>query len=163
MLVPDAGQAVLRVVGQQEFDRHLAGLAGQRGVGVHLHSFRHRLGAGGLKRPAALDFHHADAAIGPHIQVRMVTERRYLDPDQLGRFYDIGALWRRYFLAVDRQFHCFHEFTSFPWESGRLGRYGRRFPHPANAGRTTFLLHVRLDLRPEMLEAGEKRDRRGLA
>ena len=57
-----AGQTILRVVGQQEFDDHLAGFTDPIGVGLDDHAFADRIGAGGDQPAGVLDLDNADPA-----------------------------------------------------------------------------------------------------
>ena len=60
--IAGAGQAVHAVVGQDQFQGELPGVADLGGVGTYHHALAHRVDAGGHQAPGALHLHHADAA-----------------------------------------------------------------------------------------------------
>ena len=62
MAVTTTGQALRRVVGEQQFHDGLAGIDDTRGVGMHHHSLHTLLLARGGEVATSFHLHHADTA-----------------------------------------------------------------------------------------------------
>ena len=88
--VAGAGQAVHPVVGQDELQGELAGLAHPLGVGVHLHALADRVDAGGHQALGPLHLHHADAAGADLVDVLEKAQGRDVEARGAGRLQHRG-------------------------------------------------------------------------
>ena len=101
VLVPVAGEAVARVVGEHQLVEHLARLLHARGVRLHDHPVADGDRAGGLEAPHPLDLDDADAAGADLVDAFEVAEVRDLDAVVLGRLEDRPVALGPHGLAVD--------------------------------------------------------------
>ncbi len=88
VLVPVAGEAVARVVGEHQLVEDLARLLHARGVRLHDHPLADRDRAGGLEAPHPLDLDDADAAGADLVDALEVAEVGDLDAVVLGGLED---------------------------------------------------------------------------
>ena len=104
-----AGGAVAAVVGEQQFEYHLAVFAQPLRVRPYLHALFRRRGAGGIKSaPFVLD--HAHTACAVNRQFRVVAEGRELDARLaydfedvfLSRYLDGDSVYRHIFFLFHR-------------------------------------------------------------
>ena len=103
-----AGQALHPVVGENQLQSHLSGLADLFGIGEHLHALIDRVHTGGHQALCALYLNHTDAACADLVQVLQVAEGRDLHPCKIGGLNNGGAGRGFHFHAVDFQFHSIH-------------------------------------------------------
>ena len=109
-----AGEAVVRVVGEDELGDGLAGAHDAGGVGLDDHAFRDHGGAGRGQVAAAFDLDDADAAgsrgvLDAGALEVDVTERGNGNPHGSGRIEDGGSFCDAHRAAVDSQVdHIFH-------------------------------------------------------
>jgi hypothetical protein len=95
-----ADVAILRMVGQQEFDHRPPGPADSLTVCLHLHPFGDRVDAGSNKRPAPVYFHQANPAGSWGVaKLLMNTEGWNLNTD-LPRCFKKGGLFRNLHLLL---------------------------------------------------------------
>ena len=114
--VPGAGQAVHPVVGQNQLQGELAGMAHLLGVGVDLHALADRVHAGGHQAFGPLHLHHADAAGADLVDVLQETQRRDIEARGAGRLQHRGALGNGDGDVVDAQrYHLFVHVRSLPY------------------------------------------------
>ena len=100
-----ADEAVVGVVGKDEFEHRAAGVEHAQAAGVYFHAFLAAGGAGGGEVPPSFDFHHADAAgcreIGDaHIFQVHVAKRGNVYPDLPGCFQQGGAFFHFHRVVV---------------------------------------------------------------
>ena len=87
------GEAVVGMIGQDQFGYHFPGVHHAQGTGFHYHPFRATGSAGGSQIAASCHFDYTDAA-GSGIVLDAgsfqvdVTQRRYVDADFAGGFED---------------------------------------------------------------------------
>ena len=101
--VAGAGQAVHPVVGQDELQGELPGVAYPLGVGLDLHALAHRVDAGGHQAPGPLDLHHADAAGADLVDVLEEAQGGDVDARGTGGLQHCGTLGNGDGDVVDRQ------------------------------------------------------------
>ena len=116
--VADAIQAVVGMVGQQQFDDRLAGLDGAGRVGLDLHAVGRGKGAARHQAPLAFDLDHAHAAGAGGREAVDVAERGHLDarPPQRGQQH--LALFGPNLSSVD--FDVDHVGSFRYWQCGKL-------------------------------------------
>ena len=115
VLVLGAGETLLGVIAEHQFQNGAAGIQSALAVGVDHHAFHDRSGAGGSQVAAAFNFHHANTAAGGVVgdtaaQTLAVAEGRNLDIEFAGGFQNGGAGRYGNLLAVnskiDSIIHC---------------------------------------------------------
>ena len=99
-------QAVLRVVGQNQLQNGLAGLAHLRRVGGDIPRLVDQVVAGSFQPSAVAVLYQADAAKCADTQVWMVAEGRNFDADFPGGFHNGGTGWHGHRDTVN--FDCNH-------------------------------------------------------
>ena len=114
--VAGAGEAVHPVVGEDQLQGELAGLAYPLRVGVDLHPLGHGVDAGGHQALGSLHLHHADAAGADLVDVLQETQRRDVEARGAGRLQHRGALGNGDGDVVDAQrYHLFVHVRSLPY------------------------------------------------
>ena len=114
--VAGAGQAVHPVVGEDELQGQLPGVAHPAGVGIDLHALAHGVDAGGHQALGPLDLHHADAAGADLVDVLEEAQGGDVEARRAGGLQHCGALGNGDGDVVDRQIYhfLFHVRHSFP-------------------------------------------------
>jgi len=107
-----ANRAIQRMIGQQEFERSLARLLHEVGIGAHHHALGDRRGAAHLQLGSFLDLDQTHATGGLQRVVFVITEGRHLDAVLSRDFDQQLALLRLDLASVDGQLYCFrHRYT----------------------------------------------------
>src|ERR1700722_13723061 len=98
-----ANRAIQRMIAEQDLNRRFTRLPDFFAVGGDDHAFADHRGAGSLELWRFLDLYHAHAASAAQREVRVITERRYLDAHRLAGLNQKRARGSGDFLAVDRE------------------------------------------------------------
>ena len=120
--VSGTGQAVLLVVGQHQLQHAHLCVVHLLGVGEHLHALTHRGGAGGLQVAAALDLHHAHAAVGLGGLIGVVAHVGNVDIQHAGGVDDQSALLHFQREIVDLDMYLAHRMATSSWISNTSGK-----------------------------------------
>jgi hypothetical protein len=130
VLVSDAGQAFLWMVGKNKFEYGLHGFAYAGRSGSHLHSFTNRSRTGCNKIPAAFDFYDADPAVGLHPLVWEVAQGGNLDAVSPCRLHDCYVIGDVKSLAIYNDVNILQHMSPlslmFCAESTQLSSYSLR-------------------------------------
>lgn len=106
--IANAGQAIRRVVGQQQFKNGSSRLQYFRGVGVYDHSRRDRLHACRRQCSHAVDFDDTETTRSFRGEIGEMAERGDMDAGLTSRFQYTRSRFCLYGDSVDRQFNQVH-------------------------------------------------------
>ena len=105
LVVPGAVEAVVRVVGEEQFDQRAAGVDGARRMGLHLEAGGRRKRAARHEAALALDLDHAHPARAARRQALVVAQRGNLDAGPPRRPEQRVAVLRLHLASVDFECH----------------------------------------------------------